>query len=86
MKSIKLFYQTNCPFCKRAFNYIEELKKRPEYKGIEIETIEERIHPDIADQYDYYYVPTFFVNGEKAHEGGINANEVEAIFQEALAD
>ena len=54
MKPIKLFYQTRCPFCKRAFSYIDELKKRPEYKDIVIETIEETEHPDIADQYDYY--------------------------------
>ena len=50
MKPIKLFYQARCPFCKRAFNYIDELKKRPEYKDIVIETIEETEHPDIADQ------------------------------------
>ena len=65
MKPIKLFYQARCPFCKRAFNYIDELKKRPEYKDIVIETIEETEHPDIADQYDYYYVPTFYIADEK---------------------
>ena len=70
MKPIKLFYQARCPFCKRAFNYIDELKKRPEYKDIVIETIEETEHPDIADQYDYYYVPTFYIADEKVHEGG----------------
>ena len=30
--------------------------------------IEETQHPDIADQYDYYYVPTFYVDGVKVHE------------------
>ena len=84
MKPIKLFYQARCPFCKRAFNYIDELKKRPEYKDIVIETIEETEHPDIADQYDYYYVPTFYIADEKVHEGGIYPNEVEAIFKKAL--
>ena len=84
LKPIKLFYQARCPFCKRAFNYIDELKKRPEYKDIVIETIEETEHPDIADQYDYYYVPTFYIADEKVHEGGIYPNEVEAIFKKAL--
>ena len=84
MKPIKLFYQARCPVCKRAFNYIDELKKRPEYKDIIIETIEETEHPDIADQYDYYYVPTFYIADEKVHEGGIYPNEVEAIFKKAL--
>ena len=71
-------------YYKRAFNYIDELKKRPEYKDIVIETIEETEHPDIADQYDYYYVPTFYIADEKVHEGGIYPNEVEAIFKKAL--
>jgi hypothetical protein len=26
-------------------------------------------HPDIADQYDYYYVPTYYLDGIKFHEG-----------------
>lgn len=84
MKPIKLFYQTHCPFCKKAFNYIDELKKRPEYKDIVIETIEETEQPELADQYDYYYVPTFYIGDEKVHEGGIYPNEVEAIFKKAL--
>ena len=60
MKAVKLFYQERCPFCKKALRYIEELKEEyPEFQPIEIEMIEETQHPDIADQYDYYYVPTF---------------------------
>jgi len=85
MKKIKLFYLTNCPFCKKAFAYIEELKQREEYRDIEIETIEEEEFPDIANSYDYYYVPTFYIGEEKVHEGGIFKNEVEAIFQKYLA-
>mgnify|MGYP004715656463 CR=1 FL=1 len=58
MKPVKLFYQERCPFCKKALRYIEELKEEhPEFQPIEIEMIEENQHPDIADQYDYYYVP-----------------------------
>ena len=57
MKPVKLFYQERCPFCKKALRYIEELKAEyPEFQPIEIEMIEETQHPDIADQYDYYYV------------------------------
>ena len=67
MKPVKLFYQERCPFCKKALRYIEELKAEyPEFQPIEIEMIEETQHPDIADQYDYYYVPTFYVDGVKA--------------------
>jgi glutaredoxin len=85
MKPIKLFYLKNCPFCKRALSYIDELKKQDAYKDIEIEMIEESEQADIADQYDYYYVPTFYADGEKVHEGGIMENEVENIFKKALS-
>ncbi len=86
MKPIKVFYQTNCPFCKRAFKCIDELKGRPEYSYIEIETVEETQHPEVADQYDYYYVPAFYIGDKKVHEGGIYPDEVESIFQQALEE
>ena len=84
MKPIKLFYLKNCPFCKKAFTYIENLKQQDIYKPIEIELIEESEQAELADQFDYYYVPTFYVDGEKVHEGGIFENEVEAIFKKAI--
>jgi len=84
MKPIKLFYLKHCPFCKKAFSFIENLKQQDIYKSIEIELIEEEEQAEIANQYDYYYVPTFYVDGEKLHEGGIFENEVEAIFKKAL--
>jgi Glutaredoxin and related proteins len=83
MKTIKLFYLKDCPFCKKAFAYIDELKKQDKYKDIEFELIEESEEPDIANQYDYYYVPTFYIAGEKVHEGGIFPNEVEEILLKA---
>lgn len=45
--------------------------------------IEESEQPDVADSYDYYYVPTFYVNGVKVHEGGIYPDEVERILRQA---
>ena len=70
MKPVKLFYQERCPFCKKALRYIEELKATQ--------------HPDIADQYDYYYVPTFYVDGVKVHEAGIFKNEMEALLRKVI--
>ena len=85
MKKIMIFYQEKCPFCKRAFNYIEELKKEnSKYSEIPIELIEETLQPDFADTFDYYYVPTFYLDGEKVHEGGIKKDEVKAIFNAAI--
>lgn len=85
MKKLTIFYQERCPFCKRAFNHIEELKKEnPEYGKITTELIEETLQPDYADTFDYYYVPTFYIDGEKVHEGGIKKDEVKAILDAAL--
>jgi thiol-disulfide isomerase/thioredoxin len=85
MKPIKMFYQTHCPFCKRAQQYIDELKQEyPEFQAIEIEKIEENEQPEIADRYDYYYVPTFYIDEVKVHEAGIFKNEMEALLRKAL--
>lgn len=70
MKPIKLFYLKNCPFCKKALSYIDSLKaEHPEFAAIPIEMIEESEQPALADKFDYYYVPTFYVGDEKVHEG-----------------
>ncbi|MDE6446268.1 MAG: thioredoxin family protein [Alistipes sp.] len=85
MKSVKLFYLRNCPYCKRALQYIADARAaHPELAAVEIETVEESEQPEVADRYDYYYVPTFYVDGVKVHEGGISADEVEALLRRAL--
>jgi thiol-disulfide isomerase/thioredoxin len=81
-KHIKLFYLKNCPFCKQAFSFIDELKQQDAYRGIEIETIEESEEPETANRYDYYYVPTFYVDGVKVSEGAVTLEKVEAIFNQ----
>ena len=85
MLPVKLFYLRTCPFCKKALRYIDEAKAaHPELSAVEIEMIEESEQSDLADTFDYYYVPTFYVDGVKVHEGGIYAEEVEKILRSAL--
>ena len=85
MKEVKLFYLRECPFCKKAFRYIDEAKaQHPELAQVEIELIEESEQADVANSYDYYYVPAFYVAGKKVHEGGIFPDEVEQILRQAL--
>ena len=89
MKPVKLFYLKNCPFCKKALGYLEELQRqepysRPELAAVGIEMIEESEQPALADTFDYYYVPTFYVGGVKVHEGGVYPEEVEKILRSAL--
>ena len=79
-----LFYLKTCPCCKKALRYSAEAKAaQPELADVAIEMIEESEQPDVADQFDYYYVPTFYVNGVKVHEGGIYPDEVERILRQA---
>ncbi len=85
MKTIRLFYLKECPFCRRALQYIDELRtERPELSDLRIEMIEESEQPALADRFDYYYVPTFYVDERKVHEGGIYKLEVERILLDAL--
>lgn len=86
LQPVRMMILANCPYCHRAFYMMEQLKTaHPEYQAVEFEVIEEDKHPEIADQLDYYYVPTFFVNGEKVHEGVPTLVNVEAVFRAALA-
>ena len=85
MKRIQLFYLRNCPFCRRALEYIEAAqRKHPELAALAIERIEESEEPDVAAQYDYYYVPTLYIDGVKVHEGALYPDEVEPLLRNAL--
>lgn len=83
-KEVVMFILDNCPHCKKAFQIMEELKtQNPEYNGVEIEIVEETKQPERADNYDYYYVPTFFVDGKKVHEGVPTADKIDAVYKAA---
>lgn len=84
---MKLFYLKNCPFCKRALRYIEELQMEyPELAAVEIDLVEESEQVEEAARYDYYYVPTLYIGEEKVHEGGIYPDEMEALLRRALQE
>lgn len=86
MKELTLFYLKNCPFCKRALQYMDEAKAEyPELRAVGIEMIEESERPEEAGRHDYYYVPTFYLGEEKLHEGGIGKEEVVEVLRRALA-
>ncbi len=69
MKTITLFYLADCPYCHYARRAVEELvKEDPVYGEVKIDWIEESARPEIANQYDYYYVPTIFEGKKKLYE------------------
>lgn len=86
MKHVKIMYLKSCPYCKQAFAMVDELKQlHKEYQDIEIETIEENDEPEKTKGLDYWYVPTYFVEGEKLLEGIPTKAKIEAVLKAALA-
>ena len=84
MNDITLFYLPDCPYCMQAIRWMEELiAGNDAYRGLRIERIDERANPALADRYDYHYVPTFYVGGEKAHEGAATREIVEGVLRRA---
>ena len=58
-----------CPYCRTALRVLDELKETQEkYSSVETELIEENEQPEIAGQYDYYHVPTVYVDERKVFE------------------
>jgi len=85
MKKILMFYLENCPHCKNAQKMMDDLMdKNPEYKSLEIEKIEESKNAKLANTYDYYLVPTYYVDGQKIHEGVPTLKKVEDVFKKAV--
>jgi thioredoxin 1 len=84
MKKILMFTMESCPYCQNARRWMKELlRERPEYKDIEIEIIDEVEEPELADTFDYWYVPTYYVDGVKLHEGVPTKEIVENVYKEA---
>ena len=84
MKEIKMFMFESCPHCAKARKIISLLHdSNPEYKKIPFVMIDEKLQPEVADKYDYYYVPCFFVGDEKVHEGTVDEEKVRAVFEKA---
>ena len=87
MKKITMFVIHSCPHCKAAFKWMDELyAKNPAYKNLEIEVIDENEQPEIANQHEYYYVPTYYVDGVKLHEGTASLDKIQKVFDAALEE
>lgn len=84
MNEIKLFILPACPYCREALAEVDKLlTAHPQYKTIPLRIIDESADPAQAAAHDYYYVPTFYINGLKIHEGAIKPGVIENIFRQA---
>lgn len=87
MKEILMFTMAGCPHCKLALQYQEELlASHPEWEEVPLRIVDETVERALADQYDYYYVPTYFVDGEKVQEGHAEREDVERVFLRAVGE
>ena len=86
MKHVKMMVLEHCPHCQKAFEYINELKRENIlYQNIEIEVIDEIKDEEKTRGYDYWYVPTFYVNNQKIHEGVPTKESICAVLEEAIS-
>lgn len=84
MNPVTMFVLNSCPYCKQALSWMDEIRKEsPKFSDVEVKIIDEGIEPDIADKYDYYYVPTYYINGVKVHEGAATKDIVRKVFEKA---
>ena len=69
MAKLTIFYLAHCPYCRNARKAVRELQAEDAaYAALELDWIEESQQPDVADAYDYYYVPSVFAGQEKLYE------------------
>lgn len=84
MKPIYMLITDWCPHCKRALGWMEELvQENPKYLELQVEIIDEEQVPEKAKQFDYYYVPTYYVGDTKIHEGVPTKEIVKSVFDKA---
>lgn len=86
MQKLLFFLMPTCPHCKRAEGFLAELcEEDARYRAIPIERVDETRETERAEQYDYFYVPCFFLGDEKLHEGAVTKEAVRAVLDRALA-
>ena len=88
-----MFYLPGCPYCRQAERLIEELcEEHPEYQKIRIRRVNEVLERALAEQYNYWYVPSFFLCGEKLYEAdsgddaAVVKEKLAGVFQQALKE
>lgn len=87
MKKVTLFILPGCPYCRSALDYMRKLcDDKPQYNAIECDVIDESRERSLANSYNYYLVPTFYIGDKKLHEGIVTPDIVEKVFQQALEE
>ena len=90
-KEILLFTRDDCGYCAKAHKAIAELKaENPAYGTLSLREVEETREPEFIEKFDYYAVPTLYLDGVKKFEAHIGMgydeikDAVKRVFDEAL--
>lgn len=87
MKELTMFYLDDCGYCLKARQALDELfQETPAYAEIPLRRIEESREPALADTYDYYAVPSFFIDKDKLFEAhiGMRYEDIKAAVRGCL--
>ncbi len=87
VKELTMFYLDDCGYCAKARQALDELfLENPAYALIPLKRIEESREPALADSYDYYAVPSFFIGKEKLFEAhiGMRYEDIKAAVKACL--
>ena len=85
MKDVLMMVQQGCPHCRKAFEIMDQLSREyPQYAQVPVKIVDELQEKEFADTLDYWYVPTFFVDGQKVHEGVTSLEKIQEVFEAAL--
>jgi thioredoxin 1 len=86
LKQITFFHLPYCPYCLDARRIMADLyREYPEFKNIPVQEIDESRERALAESYDYYLVPAYYIGEEKLHEGIPTKKSLLKVFQFALA-
>lgn len=87
MKEVRMFMFESCPHCQKALKIISALiGSYKRYGNVPFAMTDEKKDPAEADRYDYYYVPTFYVDGVKVHEGSVKEQDIRRVFEIAMEE
>ena len=64
----------------------ELINENPGFAKIKINKIEDREIAELANSYDYYYVPCLWIGKEKLHEGVPTKEKIRKVLELALED
>ena len=84
MQELTYFYLKDCPYCHKADRILAQVTAAsPELAAVPIRRIEELEQAALADSYDYYFVPCFFLGDKKLMEGDPDEAQVRAALTAA---